>query len=127
MALAANLAQINFWMRLAPTDTLFNYIENASTTATVPYQTLAVIPASTSNYAVNLATLLVFPTAPIAVGWVDLTGTSLNWGMASGGTRFSQNPFGFAVMRLTTGTLPTIYFDNASGSPIDLQIFALGN
>ncbi len=127
MALTTNLVQLNTWLRLGATTTLLNYIEPSSTTATLQYQTIAVIPASTSNYAVNLATVLAFPTAPIAVGWLDLTGTALNWGLASGGTRFSQAANGFNLMRLTTGTLPTVYFDNASAAVVELQIFAVGN
>jgi len=107
---------------------LLNYIESNSITAAQAVESVVNLTALTSNQAVSLATLFPGLTSIVAFGFKDISnpGVVVSWGLASGGARITGRA-NSAILVACNGTIPTLYFDNASASICNLLIFAVGS
>lgn len=122
-------AQVAFGLGLFSNQSLLNYSEPSTTTAKFSNSTTVAVPPSTSNQQINLSTLFPNIATPILFGMSDISdpGQAVDWGLASGGTRFPMAAGGFMITRVS-GTGPVVYVDNDSTTEYALlQVFCLGN
>lgn len=86
------------------------------------------IPATTTNFAVNLATEFPAIVNMVSLSMVDnsLPGEQVNFSTVNTGTKF-QLRAGAAVLMGLQGTPPTLYFDNSGVNICYLEICVLGN
>lgn len=120
--------QMAFGTQQVYPNVLFQYQEPGTTTAQFSGSTTIAIAGSTSNVAVNTATLFPGVNTPICYVLQEITNPpqQLNVGLASGGARLDLNPQGFLMVRVVGGT-PTFYVDNPESTPGLLQVSVLSN
>ena len=126
-------AQVNFGLSDFANALILNYQE-PNTTTCLSYAATApqVVLANTNNVAFNLQSIFSAINTAVLIGFVDISnpGQQVNWGLASSGPRFYQNPSGFTLIRTNQAiaTLPTVYIDNPSANMNALlQFFCLAN
>ena len=122
-------AEVSFGLGYGTNTNLLNYVEPGTTTCLFNGSTTIFIPASTTNQAVNLATLFPYINTPVLWGWKDISspGQAVTWSLTSSGATMNQAAGGFCLFRVN-GNAPTVYFNNTSMTePAILQVFMLAN
>ena len=108
-------SQIAYGLGYQSNEVFLNYVEPGTTTALFGQTVTVAVPANTTNYPINLATM--FPNVNTAIMYavedISNPGQQVSIGMDSGGSRFIMAPGGFFECRVN-GSSPTLYVDNAS-------------
>lgn len=109
---------------------MVNYVESSANTAGVALKTVVTLSGSTTNNAVNLATLFPGVTAAKDLTIRDITsspGKATSISAHNSGTKLPMKARGVLSLTLNGGTPPTLYIDNSGAGSADLEITLIGS
>jgi hypothetical protein len=123
--------QVSYGLGFQNNTNLIDYVEPGTTTALYNGQTTVFIPPSTTDQAINLATLFPYVNTPLLWGVQDISnpGQSFSLAMAAsaGSQKFTIAPGGFQINRVN-GSAPILYVSNSDPSNyVILKVFMLAN
>ena len=122
-------AQVAYGLGYQSNTVLMNYVEPGTTTALFNETVTVAVPANTTNYPINLATMFPNINSAILYGVADISnpGQQFSLGMDSSGARLTIAPGGFGMWRVN-GSAPTLYVDNPSSNLYCLiKVMCIGN